>query len=272
MSKKVKYTYQIENIDPRKARLFLGKVHSRQKGRDFKTLIESYAEEMKAGTWDTNVAQTISFDSTGALVDGWHRLHAIEQSGVTLPFLVARNVDPESFANYDAGKSRSMAFRRGVEKDRQAIISALIRTALYPHGACRHTVEQSDLTENFAKEYLDYFFEHATKSVKPRLATASIRAAVILTMMAHPDRKASIVYAYNDFIHGDFTKAPRSMNSLYRRCLEDNRLIPMMALALAWHAFNPQKFNNIKLMVRDLGNDIRDIQQKVLADLVGAIS
>ena len=64
MSKKVKYTYQIENIDPRKARSFLGKVHSRQKGRDFKTLIESYAEEMKAGTWDTNMAQTISFDST----------------------------------------------------------------------------------------------------------------------------------------------------------------------------------------------------------------
>jgi hypothetical protein len=272
MSKKVKYTHQIETIDARKARQLLGNVHPRQSGRDFKALIESYADEMKAGTWDTSVAQTISFDTNGALVDGWHRLHAIEKAGVSLPFLVVRGVDPDSFANYDAGKARSMAFRRGIDKNRQAIVSALIRTALYPHGMNRHTVEQSDLAENFAKEYLDYFFEHASSSQKPRVSSASIRAGVVLSMMAHPDRKASIVYAYNDFIRGDFTKAPRSMSTLYRRLMEDNRLTMMMSVGLAWHAFNPHKFNNMKIMVRDLGDDVRDIQKKVLGDLVGAIS
>ena len=95
MSKRVKYTYQVESIDPKKARQYLSKVHLRQKGRDFKGVIQTYADEMKNGTWDTNVAQTISFDDTGALIDGWHRLHAIELANVTLPFLVARNVDPQ---------------------------------------------------------------------------------------------------------------------------------------------------------------------------------
>lgn len=272
MSKKVKYTYQIENIDPRKARQLLSNVHPRQSGRDFKSLIKSYADEMKTGTWDTSVAQTISIDSTGALVDGWHRLHAVEEAGVTIPFLVARGVSPDAFANYDAGKARSMAFRRGVERDRQAVISALIRTALYPYGTSRHTVEQSDVTENFAKPTLDFFFEHATGSHRPRVTTSSIRAGVILSLMAHPDRKASIIYAYNDFVSGDFTKAPRSMASLYRRCMEDNRLTNMMSVALAWHAFNPNKFNNMKLMVRDVSIDVKDIQDKVLKDLIGAIS
>jgi hypothetical protein len=272
MSKKVKYTHQIEIIDPRKARQLLSNVHPRQSGRDFKALIESYAEEMKTGTWDTSVAQTISFDTNDALVDGWHRLHAVEKAGVSLPFLVVRGVDPDSFSNYDAGKARSMAFRRGVDKNRQAVVSALIRTALYPYGASRHTVEQSDVTENFAKETLDYFFEHATGSNRPRVASASIRAGVVLAMMAYPDRKASIVYAYNDFIRADFVKAPRSMSSLYRRVMEDNRLTNMMSVGLAWHAFNPYKFNNMKIMVRDLGEDMRDIQKKVLSDLVGAIS
>lgn len=271
MSKKVKYTYQVEMIDAKKARQYLGKVHDRQKGRNFKDLICSYAEEMENGTWDTNVAQTISFDTTGALVDGWHRLHAVEMADVTLPFLVARNVDPDSFANYDAGKARSLAFRRGVDKDRQAIVGAFIRTALYPHGATRHTLEQSEIAENFAREYIDYFEQHATKTNKPRISTASLRAGLMLAMMANPDRKATIINAYNDLVHGNFDKAPRSISNLYRRCMEDRRLTGMDYVALGWHAFNPHKFNNMKLVIRDLGNDIREIQDKVLGDLVGAI-
>ena len=42
-------------------------------------------------------------------------------------------------------------------------------------------------------------------------------------------------------------------------------------VALAWHAFNPYKFGNLKLVVRDLSSDIHDIQNKVLKDLKGAI-
>jgi hypothetical protein len=271
MSKRVKYTYQVETIDAKKARQYLSNVHARQKGRDFKALIKTYADEMKNGTWDTNVAQTISFDSTGALIDGWHRLHAIEMAGISLPFLVARNVDPDSFAHYDAGKARSIAFRRGIDKDRQAIISAIIRTALYPYGTSRHTIEQCEVADNFVKEYLDYFEEHATKTNKARISTASLRAGVVLALMAHPDRKSTIIYAYNDMIHGHFDKAPRSTSNLYRRCLEDKRLTNMDYVALAWHAFNPNKFGNMKLVIRDLGNDINDIQDKVLKDLAGAI-
>jgi len=226
---------------------------------------------MRDGKWDTDVAQTISFDVTGALIDGWHRLHAIEAANVALPFLVARNVDPHAFAHYDAGKARSLAFRRGVADNRQAMIGALIRTALYPYGNSRHTVEQSELTESFAHEYLCYFDDNATSTNKARVSTASLRAGVVLSLMAHPDRKSTIIYAYNDMIHGNFDKAPRSVSNLYRRCLEDNRLTNMDYIALSWHAFNPNKFGNIKLVIRDLSNDIRDIQNKVLKDLKEAI-
>jgi len=271
MSKKVKYTYQVEIIDAKKARQLLGKVHDRQKGRDFKSLIESYADEMKSGTWDTSVAQTISFDSTGALVDGWHRLHAVEKADVSLPFLVVRNVDPDSFANYDAGKARSMAFRRGVDKNRQTIVGVLIRTALYPYGGSRHTVEQSEITENYMREYIEYFEEHATSTNRARVTMASIRAGAILSLMAHPARKSSIVYAYNDMVHGRLDQAPSSMSNLYRRCMEDKRLDIMNYVVLSWHAFNPNKFNNLKLTVRDMSNDIYEIQEKYLKDLAGAI-
>lgn len=271
MSKKVKYTYQVETIDAKKARQYLSKVHPRQSGRDFKGLISSYADEMKRGTWDVSVAQTISFDTNGALVDGWHRLHAVESSNVSLPFLVARNVDPSAFTNYDAGKARSMAFRRGIDQDRQSVVAALVRVALFPYGTSRHTVEQCEITDNFAKVELDYLFENATKTKRPHITNASIRAGMVLCMMAHPERKPSIINAYNNMVHADFADAPRSMSNLYRRCMEDNRLRSVDYVALAWHAFNPNKYNNAKLMVRDVSNDMHEIQQKVLAELVGAI-
>lgn len=271
MSKKVKYTYQVETVDAKKARQFLTKVHPRQAGRDFKKLIQSYAEEMRRGTWDVSVAQTISFDTNGALVDGWHRLHAVEAANVSLPFLVVRNVDPDAFTNYDSGKARSVAFRRGVEQERQAVIAAIIRVALYPNGNNRHTVEQSDLTENFAKAELDFMFDNITRAKRPRITNASIRAGMVLAMMANPDKKLPIVNAYNSMIHAEFNNAPRSMSNLYRRLMEDTGLRSVEQAALAWHAFTPSKFNNAKLVVRDLTNDMYDIHDRVLSSLIGAI-
>lgn len=271
MSKKVKYTYQVETVDAKKARQFLSRVHPRQAGRDFKKLIKSYADEMRRGTWDVSVAQTISFDTNGALVDGWHRLHAVEEADVSLPFLVVRNVDPSAFTNYDAGKARSVAFRRGIEQERQAVIASLIRVALYPTGTNRHTIEQSDLTENFFRKELDFMFENITRARRPRITNSSVRAGLVLALMANPEKKLAIINAYNDMIHAEFNNAPRSMSNLYRRLMEDTNLRSVELSALAWHAFTPSKFNNAKLIVRDVANDMYHIQDKVLSNLVGAI-
>ncbi len=60
------------------------------------------------GAWKIN-GECVVFDTDGVLIDGQHRLHAIAQSGRTVPVLVVYGVEPEAFATFDQGKKRSGA-------------------------------------------------------------------------------------------------------------------------------------------------------------------
>ena len=68
--------------------------------------IKQYAADMTAGKWRLT-HQPIALTDDGRLLDGQHRLWAIVESEQTVPMMVARNCDPETFAVIDGGKLRS---------------------------------------------------------------------------------------------------------------------------------------------------------------------
>jgi hypothetical protein len=61
---------------------------------------------MKKNQWQF-VGDSIRFDWNGDLVDGQHRLVALQQYGEPLEFVVVEGLDPESAVVIDTGKSRS---------------------------------------------------------------------------------------------------------------------------------------------------------------------
>src|SRR5262249_11917158 len=70
--------------------------------------IFKYADDMLAGRWRLSF-QGIAFDTSGRLIDGQHRLLAVLRSGMTIPFMVFRNVDMEIADSIDTGRKRSFA-------------------------------------------------------------------------------------------------------------------------------------------------------------------
>lgn len=52
--------------------------------------------------------QGISFDKTGKLIDGQHRLHAVVRSGCTVPMRVTTGCDPAAFEVLDIGSRRNV--------------------------------------------------------------------------------------------------------------------------------------------------------------------
>lgn len=70
-----------------------------------KAQVAAYARDMAAGRWKFT-GESIKFDRDGHLLDGQHRLAAIEQSGVSITMPVMRGLDPDVQHNMDAGIKR----------------------------------------------------------------------------------------------------------------------------------------------------------------------
>lgn len=99
-------THKIEEIDPARAEKILD---TNTKNRKLSSgNVTKLAEQMTAGLWNFD-GTPIRIDDKGDLIDGQHRLWAVVESGITLPFLVVRGVDEKAMATMDTGKSRSFA-------------------------------------------------------------------------------------------------------------------------------------------------------------------
>lgn len=99
----------IERITPEKAREYFNT--SIGEGRNArpvsKTYIQSYADTMRKGRWMLNGVPII-FDNEGHLIDGCHRMLAVERAGIAVPFEVRRGVSPDAFTTYDCGRHRTL--------------------------------------------------------------------------------------------------------------------------------------------------------------------
>lgn len=79
--------FKVMNITPGMAKEWLA--NNNNSNRNIKIVaVERYARDMKNGNWELT-SSPISFDASGNLLDGQHRLMAIVQSGCTVKMTVA---------------------------------------------------------------------------------------------------------------------------------------------------------------------------------------
>lgn len=99
--------FSVEEVTPELAAEWLELAADKNR-RLSKVTMTSYAMQMKEGEW-VLTHQGIAFDHLGRLHDGQHRLWAVIESGRPIKMLVARGVDPATFAVLDTGKKRGPA-------------------------------------------------------------------------------------------------------------------------------------------------------------------
>ncbi|CAL9426761.1 hypothetical protein [Streptomyces sp. enrichment culture] len=99
-------TSRIITVTPEKAVSFLSRASVNR--RLDKGQVKSLAEAIIRGEWRLT-HQGIAFDSTGALLDGQHRLHAIIEANTPVDMLVFEGLSKEAFPVLDTGKRRSAA-------------------------------------------------------------------------------------------------------------------------------------------------------------------
>ncbi len=123
---------RVQQITPERARQLL---ETNTNNRNIsEPLVMRYAHAMTAGHWHLN-GETIKLDTHGNLLDGQHRLAAIQRANITVPMLVAEGMSPETFTTIDQGRPRSFADVFSIKGNANAstLVSVLKLVALYEH-------------------------------------------------------------------------------------------------------------------------------------------
>lgn len=100
---------QIMMVDPAMARAWLGSNFSNNR-RLNKERVNFYAKQMAVGQWKLT-HQGIAISTTGQLLDGQHRLHAVIQSGATVAMMVTFDLEESAMTEVDNGQARNISQR-----------------------------------------------------------------------------------------------------------------------------------------------------------------
>jgi hypothetical protein len=117
---------RVQTVTPKKATEYLQR-NTANRPLSTRTVRE-FAQAMRRGDWRVT-HQGIAFDTTGALVDGQHRLAAVIEADIPVEITVFTDVPIGAFDVLDTGKRRNAADVLAIEGEKSAImLAAMVRT------------------------------------------------------------------------------------------------------------------------------------------------
>lgn len=128
-----KLEVKLERVTPKRAREFL--TNNYEHNRRLRTAkVQAYARDMREGRWDALTGETVKMTDLlpdGVMLDGQHRMAAIDQAGVAVQLLVAYGVPQTAMTVIDTGLARSFADRLKVEGiTSRHLVGAVVRRVI----------------------------------------------------------------------------------------------------------------------------------------------
>jgi hypothetical protein len=147
--------------------------------------VNTLARDMSSGKWKFT-GEPIQVDTDGYVRNGQHRLLAVVASGVTLEFVVIRNVSPESQLVMDIGRTRTARDQATMSNVRNAsTVTAAAKLLLnWRDGRIMSSIYQPSIAEvlDIIAEFHDDFQDAANITMRVRShlrrAPGSVIAAV----------------------------------------------------------------------------------------------
>lgn len=240
-----------------------------------RSVYEEYAAVMQRGEWALT-HQGISFDETGALQDGQHRLLAIIFADVEIDIFVVRGVAATSFSKVDTGRGRPLAQILGIDLDANSGrgLSGLssIATMMYRCFTDRPNVGYASRVTNeegreFVRLNLDLTnYVEAAMEAQRKTGMTTSAAGVAFYLTERSPLYANVTDAkwaewYDGFIHHNNLAAGDVRHLLHTRLRaieteEKQNARPYIGLAYYLKALDAH-FNNRSMRVLKLGPDER---------------
>lgn len=150
-------TAKLVTVTPELAQEWLADNKNNRILRDRK--VKTYAEAITAGDWQLT-GETVKFDSSGRLIDGQHRLHAVVHAGLPVKMFVVAGVDAEAQLVIDTGMKRTPgdAVRFAGYSSSNNLASLARNAILWETGAFKHAfqgVPNREVTNPQVVEWID---------------------------------------------------------------------------------------------------------------------
>jgi hypothetical protein len=241
---------EIRTITPEDAKSLLNYNTGNRKIR--KQSVANFAKLLRLGEFQLThqgLAFTGTNDRPGRLLDGQHRLMAINESGIPAQMMICWKCPESVFEVIDGGLTRSFSDHYGWTKDKISTIKALLNMALC--GIPKMTKHEADsLYSAFGHEYEMLLTVAPTQRAK--LASAPIKGAVIVLMKRHPGKNYDIAKMYRSLTLENFSEMAPSIQRLFARLIEipgGGQQTSILRAVLTTKAFTPANWTNSKLVL-----------------------
>lgn len=202
---------QIETITPERAQHLLQGNTNNRKVRP--SWVKELARRIQDNEWVMS-HQGILLGAEGKLLDGQHRLLAIQQVNVPVTLPVFHISDTSVFKVLDQGQKRNITDLTGIASTVAAPIKFLI--SITPDG--RDKQQSVFVIEQVASSELGNHLREISELPQARTYGSSpVRAAAAISMLRHPEDKEYIYNTYAAMARLDFENMPKVGYSFVRQ-------------------------------------------------------
>jgi hypothetical protein len=241
----------VEIVSPCIAEMFLKNIHPNQR-RVRKETVQMYARIMRRGDW-VLTPDGIAFDNLDRLIQGNHRLRAVIEAGVSIPFNVTRGACADAFQVLDQGMKRNGSDATGIDRKLLEVSNVILRIA---RSNLRLDITESASTFRKLENPIREVFAQIT-ATNHRGLTAATRSGVLI----HHLRGTNLLWLakkYNDLALDRLTELSSIQTLFYKRINEaqkaknrsQGRQVEQLATALK--VFDPAFQDKKKLYLTDL--------------------
>ena len=183
----------VVTITPRMAELWLKHNHVNRR-LDIKR-VKRYAREMTSGRWLLNPSAVISFSTTGALMDGQHRLSSIVEAKIPIVMYVATGVRGEVQVVMDKGRPRKVSDNlhmfHGVERKYASRVATMSRYILAYEMGIWEPPNEADALDVWTRYEASFRWLYEIASTLPWNKGGYYGAPMIFTHNNDPERTSN---------------------------------------------------------------------------------
>jgi len=221
--------------------------------------VDRYANEMRHGNW-MMTGEPIIISKEGKVIDGQHRLWAVIESSCPIEIAITFGIEPNAYRNINCGRTRTLAYRAGLDNRVSGALTTLVRTA---YGAPEISQSSLRVFDQVFGDAIRHIIAMQDRRLNALRRSDVVAAAAIWYCAGHSEyvtKQYSAMFALNS------SELAPVCRSFLKQAVDSSTKLPVgnPTFVKAFKAFDPDNKNSSKAVYQELGFVLDRARQAIL--------